>query len=56
MTRSKTPEFNAARIGYEIMGFPANGRTFFLGMRLLPPRAGMIAIVLPLLDIVRSHT
>jgi hypothetical protein len=34
----------AALIEYEIMGFPQKGTIFFPGIRLLPPRAGIIAI------------
>ena len=33
----------AASIEYEIIGLPKKCFMFFLGMRLLPPRAGMIA-------------
>ena len=33
----------AAAIGQAIIGFPQNSRTFLRGMRLLPPRAGMMA-------------
>ena len=39
---SKQPALWAARMLWAIMGLPLNGRMFLRGMRLLPPRAGMI--------------
>ena len=45
MMRSNRPDRNAAAIEYEIIGRPAKSLIFFLGMRLLPPRAGMTAIL-----------
>lgn len=44
ITRSKQPLSIAAPIEWAMIGLSANGRMFALrGMRLLPPRAGMIA-------------
>ncbi len=44
ITRSNNPDCRAAAMEYAIIGRPANGRMFFRGIRLLPPRAGMTAI------------
>jgi hypothetical protein len=46
ITEWKEWESIAARIGQEIMGCPAKSLMFFLGIRLLPPRAGMNANLL----------
>lgn len=43
ITRSKQPLSRAAAMEWAMIGLPANGRMFLRGMRLLPPRAGMIA-------------
>ena len=44
ITRSKRPVARAASIDHAISGLPRNDRTFLRGMRLLPPRAGMMAM------------
>ena len=44
MTLSNHPDANAASIEYAMIGFPLKSLIFFRGMRLLPPRAGIIAI------------
>jgi hypothetical protein len=44
MTREKQPLSIAASIDHASMGLSRNMRMFFRGIRLLPPRAGMIAI------------
>ena len=41
ITRSKQPDACAASIDQAMMGRPQNSRTFFRGIRLLPPRAGI---------------
>ena len=38
------PEFIAVVIALAIIGIPPTGWMFFRGIRLLPPRAGIIAI------------
>ena len=43
---SKHPAFLAISIDQAIIGFPRNKRTFFLGIRLLPPRAGIMQILI----------
>jgi hypothetical protein len=46
MTSSKMLDAKAASIEYAIIGFPIKSFMFFLGILLLPPRAGIIAIQL----------
>jgi len=46
ITSLKHFELIAASIEYFIIGIPRNGLMFFLGIRLLPPLAGIIAIEL----------
>ena len=43
ITLSKHALFSAAAIDHAIIGFPPNSLIFFLGIRLLPPRAGITA-------------
>jgi len=45
MTSSKIPQIIAASMEYAKIGFPKKGLIFFLGIRLLPPRAVIIANV-----------
>src|SRR6266702_8037532 len=42
----KQPLCRAASIDQAIFGFPQNSLMFFRGIRLLPPRAGMIATLM----------
>src|SRR5690606_29869789 len=44
-TRPKSPQARAASMDQAIIGLPQNDRMFLRGIRLLPPRAGMTAIV-----------
>ena len=46
ITRSNSPDFSAAEIDRAIMGTPQNSRTFLRGILLLPPRAGIIAVLI----------
>lgn len=43
MTLSNKAEDRAASIDHAMMGLPQKSRTFFRGIRLLPPLAGMTA-------------
>ena len=45
MISSNSFAFIAASMLYAIIGLPKNGLMFFLGILLLPPRAGIMAIV-----------
>ena len=49
LTQRLMPLFKAASMLYAMMGFPMNGFMFFRGIRLLPPRAGIIhnAFIVP---------
>jgi hypothetical protein len=44
--RSNKPEALAEPIAHPIIGLPQKSLMFFRGMRLLPPRAGMTAILM----------
>jgi hypothetical protein len=43
ITSENANDASAAPTGYSIIGRPRNGRMFLRGIRLLPPRAGIIA-------------
>ncbi|MNN92854.1 hypothetical protein D3C81_2112020 [compost metagenome] len=47
MILSKQALCSAASMDQAIIGLPQNGLMFLRGMRLLPPRAGMIASFMP---------
>src|SRR5690554_4861713 len=51
--RAFNPVSSAASIVQQISGFPASGRTFLRGNRLLPPRAG-ITISLSLVSVIKQ--
>jgi hypothetical protein len=46
-TRSNRPLSRAAAMVYEMIGLLAKGLMFLLGIRLEPPRAGIIAMLVP---------
>ena len=51
ITRSTLCDCRTALIAYAINGLPASKRTFFRGIALDPPRAGIIARILKFLVI-----